>query len=84
MIAEKQLEEVISIQQLSAEEIDQVGGASTIKGSGAFVAMAAIGIGSFGSGWMAMGAMAAFATAPVAVVGMGALAAYGAYQYYKG
>lgn len=84
MIAEKQFEEGVGMQQLSNEEIDQVGGAATAKGNAAFTAMVAIGLGTFGSGWMAMGAMAAIATAPVAVAGMAALAAYGAYQYYKG
>lgn len=84
MIAEKQFEESVGIQQLSAEEIDEVGGAATSKGNAAFVAMAAIGVGTFGTGWMTVGAIAAFATAPVAVTAMAALAAYGAYQHYKG
>lgn len=84
MITQNQSQITGNTQELTAEEIDQVGGAGTVKGVAAIGAAAGIGAAAFGSTWGAMAVGAAFAAAPIAVVGMGVLVAYGTYKFIRG
>ena len=70
---------VSDLQELSADEIECVGG-GRISGGAALGAAAAIGGATFGSTWGAMGVAAAFGIAPVAVIAMSGLVAYGVYR----
>lgn len=84
MLTKNQSQNSFGIQEMSADEIDLVGGAGPkVSGSMAIGAAAGIGAAAFGSSWGAMGVAAAFAAAPVAVAGMAVLVGWGAYTLWN-
>jgi hypothetical protein len=75
--------DIISLQELTSQEIELVGGAGTASGGAALGLAGAIGMATWGGAWGAVGVGAAFAFAPVAVLAMGGLVAYGGYSLWK-
>jgi hypothetical protein len=67
--------------ELTNDEIDCVSGGVPSKATMAAGLAGAIGVGTFGAGWMSVAVGTAWAAAPVVVVGMVGLAAYAGYQY---
>ncbi|NHZ90480.1 hypothetical protein F2P45_15845 [Massilia sp. CCM 8733] len=67
------------MQELSASEIDVVGGAYKASAA-AFGAGAGIGAAAFGAGWGTLAVGAAFALSPLAVVAIVGCAGYGGWR----